>query len=366
MYHHPTSLYHSAVSSCTDNSCIDFGIYGIEQNDCCLDLNCIEPSLVPEEQQVYTYTTAQYSSRNGSINATVIDGTDQVTSRTSRRTIRKKRSKKDPNEPQKPVSAYALFFRDTQAAIKGRSPNVSFGEVSKIVASMWDSLDCYAKNLYKQRTETAKKDYLKELATYRAQQISRNETVQPVLVSERGASSAMKTINSASSSSLKQGVSDAISEMTLANLIARPPSANFSSFYLNQCTSFYFSVSSTFNDVNQHPTLIHQHSTSDFHSIPLIIEVVGIITTVAACLLMHCALKKSCENTDRPTFHHLIHDQYYTKQLDEFLNEQDGKNETVRDPFPNIVKPIREHFCTLKANIRNFLIIFSSQNFEII
>ncbi|XP_015378357.1 PREDICTED: thymocyte selection-associated high mobility group box protein TOX-like, partial [Diuraphis noxia] len=46
-----------------------------------------------------------------------------------------------------PVSAYALFFRDTQAAIKGKNPNASFGEVSKIVASMWDSLDADHKNL---------------------------------------------------------------------------------------------------------------------------------------------------------------------------------------------------------------------------
>lgn len=53
---------------------------------------------------------------------------------------KKGRKKKDPNEPQKPVSAYALFFRDTQAAIKGQNPSASFGEVSKIVASMWDSL----------------------------------------------------------------------------------------------------------------------------------------------------------------------------------------------------------------------------------
>ena len=53
---------------------------------------------------------------------------------------KKEKKKKDPNEPQKPVSAYALFFRDTQAAIKGQNPNATFGEVSKIVASMWDSL----------------------------------------------------------------------------------------------------------------------------------------------------------------------------------------------------------------------------------
>jgi hypothetical protein len=47
----------------------------------------------------------------------------------------------------RPVSAYALFFRDRQAAIKGQNPSASFGEVSKIVASMWDSLDPEIKNV---------------------------------------------------------------------------------------------------------------------------------------------------------------------------------------------------------------------------
>lgn len=47
----------------------------------------------------------------------------------------------------RPVSAYALFFRDTQAAIKGQNPQASFGEVSKIVASMWDSLPTDHKNV---------------------------------------------------------------------------------------------------------------------------------------------------------------------------------------------------------------------------
>lgn len=45
------------------------------------------------------------------------------------------------------MSAYALFFRDTQAVIKGKHPNASFGEVSKIVASMWDALDIEHKNV---------------------------------------------------------------------------------------------------------------------------------------------------------------------------------------------------------------------------
>ncbi|CAM4552911.1 TOX high mobility group box family member 4 isoform X1 [Lepidochelys kempii] len=81
---------------------------------------------------------------------------------------KKQKKKKDPNEPQKPVSAYALFFRDTQAAIKGQNPNATFGEVSKIVASMWDSLGEEQKQVYKRKTEAAKKEYLKALAAYRA------------------------------------------------------------------------------------------------------------------------------------------------------------------------------------------------------
>ncbi|XP_077504071.1 TOX high mobility group box family member 3-like isoform X4 [Amblyomma americanum] len=85
----------------------------------------------------------------------------------------KKKKKRDPNEPQKPVSAYALFFRDTQAAIKGQNPNASFGEVSKIVASMWDGLEADHKNVYKKKTEAAKKEYLKALAAYRASLVSK-------------------------------------------------------------------------------------------------------------------------------------------------------------------------------------------------
>ncbi|XP_030061004.1 TOX high mobility group box family member 3 [Microcaecilia unicolor] len=85
----------------------------------------------------------------------------------------KKKKKKDPNEPQKPVSAYALFFRDTQAAIKGQNPNATFGEVSKIVASMWDSLGEEQKQVYKRKTEAAKKEYLKALAAYRASLVSK-------------------------------------------------------------------------------------------------------------------------------------------------------------------------------------------------
>jgi len=39
------------------------------------------------------------------------------------------------------MTAYSLFFRDTQSTIKGQNPQATFGEVSRIVATMWDSLE---------------------------------------------------------------------------------------------------------------------------------------------------------------------------------------------------------------------------------
>ena len=96
------------------------------------------------------------------------------------RQTRRNKKKRDPNEPQKPVSAYALFFRDMQAGIKARNPNASFGEVSKHVASMWDNLDPDHKAAYKKRTENAKKEYLKQLAAYRANLVSKNgNSIEP-------------------------------------------------------------------------------------------------------------------------------------------------------------------------------------------
>lgn len=97
--------------------------------------------------------------------------------------VSKKKKKKDPNEPQKPVSAYALFFRDTQAAIKSQNSNASFGEVSKIVASMWDALETEHKDVYKKKAEVAKKDYLKALAAYRASLVQKSGKEQQMAYS---------------------------------------------------------------------------------------------------------------------------------------------------------------------------------------
>lgn len=135
-------------------------------------------------------------------------------------TAKRGRRKKDPNEPQKPVSAYALFFRDTQAAIKGQNPNASFGEVSKIVASMWDSLAEEQKQVYKKKTEIAKKSYLKALAAYKANQLSQStsEEMEAAEISSIPPSSEENTpiiINTVSNKPTASGQSPAITKIII-------------------------------------------------------------------------------------------------------------------------------------------------------
>ncbi|CAB1434045.1 unnamed protein product [Pleuronectes platessa] len=136
--------------------------------------------------------------------------------------VKKGRKKKDPNEPQKPVSAYALFFRDTQAAIKGQNPNASFGEVSKIVASMWDSLAEEQKQVYKRKTEAAKRDYLKALAAYKANQLSQ-PAIEDMETSPSPPSPAIRTTPTASPSAGHQAMrpaSNNLEENTITNICA--------------------------------------------------------------------------------------------------------------------------------------------------
>ncbi|XP_075550638.1 TOX high mobility group box family member 4-like [Dermacentor variabilis] len=74
----------------------------------------------------------------------------------------------DPEEPQRPMSAYAQFFCETQAAIKVQNPHASFGEVSQIVASMWEGLEAEQKLAYKRKTKAAKKEYRRVLTEHRS------------------------------------------------------------------------------------------------------------------------------------------------------------------------------------------------------
>lgn len=83
----------------------------------------------------------------------------------------------DQNEPAKPLSAYALFFRDTVSAIKKQYPACSFQELFIIVASMWDALDPVHKSVYNKNNEYARTEYLRQVKIYQQQQQQKQEQI---------------------------------------------------------------------------------------------------------------------------------------------------------------------------------------------
>jgi len=89
------------------------------------------------------------------------------------------RKKKDPNAPASVSSAYAFFFKDTQASVKSQNPNAKFGEVSKIVAQMWEAMGFEDKSSYKKKNELDKVRYEREMTEYKERQESRQDLPAP-------------------------------------------------------------------------------------------------------------------------------------------------------------------------------------------
>ena len=59
------------------------------------------------------------------------------------------KKKKDPNAPVAPLSAYKFFFKETGQTVKNHNPAAKFGDVSRIVASMWERLSDDEKAIYR-------------------------------------------------------------------------------------------------------------------------------------------------------------------------------------------------------------------------
>ena len=130
----------------------------------------IQIALVPAQSSVQTQLQPQQS----------VPSSKTTTKKTTKRAANSKQSNRGEGRQSKPVSAYALFFRDTQASIKAENPSASFGEISKIVASKWEILSKEDKIVYKERADMEKKNYLQNLASNKAKEIAQtNQTATP-------------------------------------------------------------------------------------------------------------------------------------------------------------------------------------------
>ncbi|ORX36139.1 high mobility group box domain-containing protein [Kockovaella imperatae] len=79
-----------------------------------------------------------------------------------------KRGKKDvdPNKPKRALSAYMFFVQDYRDRIKSENPDVSFGEVGKLLGAKWKELSAAEKKPYEDKAEADKTRAAKQKAAY--------------------------------------------------------------------------------------------------------------------------------------------------------------------------------------------------------
>lgn len=81
---------------------------------------------------------------------------------------KKKRAKKDPNAPKKGLSAFMFFSQAMRDTIKEENPDVSFGEIGKLLGERWKALDAEGKEPYEEKARKDKARYESEKAAYDA------------------------------------------------------------------------------------------------------------------------------------------------------------------------------------------------------
>jgi hypothetical protein len=78
-----------------------------------------------------------------------------------------KRRKKDPMAPKAPLNGYLVYFNEERVNMRQKHPNMSFGELTKIIAIQWKELKQEDKQKYTDEAEADKERYIKEMESYK-------------------------------------------------------------------------------------------------------------------------------------------------------------------------------------------------------
>jgi len=79
---------------------------------------------------------------------------------------KKKKSKKDPNAPKRPLTAYMFYNQDNRSQLKEKNPELSFGELGKLIGQKYKALTDEEKEKYNNMAAKAKIKYEKQMANY--------------------------------------------------------------------------------------------------------------------------------------------------------------------------------------------------------
>ncbi|EEQ32729.1 Non-histone chromosomal protein 6 [Microsporum canis] len=80
------------------------------------------------------------------------------------------KKKKDPNAPKRGLSAYMIFANEQRAAVREENPNITFGQVGKVLGERWKALSDKQRVPYEEKAATDKQRYEDEKAAYNSRQ----------------------------------------------------------------------------------------------------------------------------------------------------------------------------------------------------
>ncbi|XP_011301487.1 high mobility group protein 20A [Fopius arisanus] len=83
------------------------------------------------------------------------------------RSKKRKKAPRDATAPKQPLTGYFRFLNDRREKVRAENPNMSFAELTKLLASEWSSLPAEQKQLYLDAAEQDKERYNKEFSDYK-------------------------------------------------------------------------------------------------------------------------------------------------------------------------------------------------------
>ncbi|KAF3483801.1 non-histone chromosomal protein 6 [Arthroderma uncinatum] len=80
------------------------------------------------------------------------------------------KKKKDPNAPKRGLSAYMFFANEQRESVREENPNITFGQVGKVLGERWKALNDKQRVPYEEKAATDKQRYEDEKAAYNSRQ----------------------------------------------------------------------------------------------------------------------------------------------------------------------------------------------------
>jgi len=79
---------------------------------------------------------------------------------------KKEKKKKDPNAPKRPLAPYMFYCKEQREKVKASQPDISFGEIGKVLGQQWSAMGEKEKKPFLKKAEQDKKRYQTEMQNY--------------------------------------------------------------------------------------------------------------------------------------------------------------------------------------------------------